>query len=310
MSNTFVHLFDFLSNKMRMSHIYQPVMLIHLLQNGGRAPVGEIARAILLHDPTQIEYYEEITKRMPGRVLTNNRGITERKGDTYQLKGFSDLTVAEVNQLVSSCQSRLNKFLRKRERAIWSHRTKSSGYIRSAVKLQVLAQAKSRCLLCGASDKFRPLEVDHIVPRNHGGGDDISNLQALCYSCNAMKRDTDDTDFREITKSYNYRIPGCEFCDPTPQTVLSINELSFTIAAPSPAAKGHTLLVPRRHVEDYFDLYQPELNAIQRDLLNIKNGLQESDATISGFRVGFESGPAVGQPASHCYLNLIPRRSQ
>ncbi|WP_411875608.1 HNH endonuclease [Vulcanococcus limneticus] len=35
----------------------------------------------------------------------------------------------------------------------------------------------------------RALEVDHIVPRNHGGSDDLSNLQALCFRCNAGKRD-------------------------------------------------------------------------------------------------------------------------
>ena len=30
--------------------------------------------------------------------------------------------------------------------------------------------------------------MDHIVPRNQGGSDDLSNLQALCFRCNAGKR--------------------------------------------------------------------------------------------------------------------------
>ena len=34
----------------------------------------------------------------------------------------------------------------------------------------------------------RALEVDPIVPRNQGGSDDLSNLQALCFRCNASKR--------------------------------------------------------------------------------------------------------------------------
>ncbi len=34
----------------------------------------------------------------------------------------------------------------------------------------------------------RALEVDHIVPRNQGGSDDLSKLQALCFRCNAGKR--------------------------------------------------------------------------------------------------------------------------
>ena len=57
---------------MRMSHIYQPVMLLTLLQQGGKCSETEIAKAISIHDPTQIEYYEAITRNMVGRVLTRH----------------------------------------------------------------------------------------------------------------------------------------------------------------------------------------------------------------------------------------------
>ena len=67
MSVTFDMLSDFLLNQMRMSHIYQPIMLSQLLENEGRATVTDIASAILRHDPSQVEYYENITKQMPGR---------------------------------------------------------------------------------------------------------------------------------------------------------------------------------------------------------------------------------------------------
>ena len=46
---------EFISTKMRMSHIYQPVMLLTLLDNAGRCHQQEIAKAILAHDPSQID---------------------------------------------------------------------------------------------------------------------------------------------------------------------------------------------------------------------------------------------------------------
>ena len=309
MSMAFEQLSDFLNNRMRMSHVYQPAMLIQLLQNGGRASATDIAKAILLRDPTQVSYYEEITKRMPGRVLTQNTGITKRERDNYYLKDFNELSSKEVSQLIELCQSRLDQFLDERNADPWMHRKRSSGQISSTLRYQVFERAKRSCELCSIHEVQKALEVDHIVPRSLGGGDDISNLQALCYSCNAMKRNTDDTDFRGVIDSYSYRKAGCEFCAPQPGPVLSMDELSYSVSAPSPISKGHTLFVPKRHIEDYFDLYQPELNAIQRNLEGGRKRLQESDASITGFTVVYESVRDTGPSVLHSYLGLIPRRS-
>ena len=94
----------------------------------------------------------------------------------------------------------------KRGNQIWSHRQKASGYISGTVQYEVLKRAKYRCELCGISAELKALDVDHILPRKHGGTDDSSNLQALCYTCNRSKRDRDDTDFRGIADSYKERI--------------------------------------------------------------------------------------------------------
>ena len=64
MSERFDELSDFIRKKMRMSHVYQPAMLIELLQNEGSASVESIAKSLLVRDPSQIEYYENITARI------------------------------------------------------------------------------------------------------------------------------------------------------------------------------------------------------------------------------------------------------
>jgi len=291
-----------------MSHIYQPVMLLELLRRGGSASTKQIAHALLSHDESQLEYYEQITRNMVGKVLTKNRGITSREGDRYNLNAFDALSSEEVKALIGFCKDKLDSYIEKRGKRIWEHRTKSAGYISGTLRYEVLKRAKFRCELCGILDKDKALEVDHIVPRNHGGTDDIHNLQSLCFSCNAMKRDRDNTDFRGIAESYSHRAEGCIFCEIPNERIVAENALCFAIRDAYPVTEGHTLIIPKRHVADYFDLYQPELNAISALLIHLRSELCRADHLITGFNTGANSGYDAGQTVFHCHIHLIPRR--
>ena len=199
MSQTFDHISKFLREEMRMSHIYQPVMLRHLLERGGQATVTSIAKAILLHDPTQVEYYKHIVKRYPGSVLSNpKKDLVERNGNSYAIKNFEDLSDADIEKLLNICDEKLVEYLDSMITSPWDHRRPSSGYIAGSKIYEVFKNAKYRCQLCGASAEHVALTVDHIVPRKLGGTDDLSNLQALCHQCNSRKRATDDVDFRGV----------------------------------------------------------------------------------------------------------------
>lgn len=292
---------------MRMSHIYQPVMLIQLLSNKGEATVNQIAKSILSKDESQIEYYEHITKNMVGKVLTKNRGITEKDKNQYRLIGYEQLDKDEIKELITLCHQKIDEYLEKRSDA-WSHRKKSSGYISGTIRYEVLKRAKFRCELCGISAEEKALEVDHIIPRNKGGSDDISNLQALCYSCNSMKRDKDDTDFRKVAESYNDREEGCLFCEIEKDRIIVSNELCYAIRDGFPVTEHHSLIIPHRHVADYFELYQPELNAVNQMINEIKDDIKEMDSDVTSFNVGMNCGEDAGQTISHCHVHLIPRR--
>jgi diadenosine tetraphosphate (Ap4A) HIT family hydrolase/5-methylcytosine-specific restriction endonuclease McrA len=303
----FLQLEDFIKSRMRMSHVYQPVMLMALLQGGGKASTTKIAKAILDHDESQIEYYEKIVGNMVGRVLRSH-GLVKKVNSDYFLSLDEKLSDRETSHLLELCREKLIEYEAKRGEQIWQHRKLSSGYISGTLKFEVLKDAEFHCELCGISADVRALEVDHIVPRNLGGADDLSNLQALCYSCNSMKRDRDETDFRKVRESFSRKIDGCPFCNLIEKRVVCENELAFAIRDKFPVTPLHTLVIPKRHVSEIFDLSRPETNACNELLGMAKQGINVADADVRGFNVGINNGEAAGQTVQHCHIHLIPRR--
>jgi ATP adenylyltransferase len=68
-------------------------------------------------------------------------------------------------------------------------------------------------------------------------------------------------------------------------------------------------LVPAIYEDDfYFDLRQPERNAIERLLEEGRARLREGYPEIAGFNVGINAGEAAGQTIFHCHVHLIPGR--
>ena len=310
---TYGELRAFLENKMRMSHVYQPAMLLALLDAGGEASVERIAQELLAHDQSQVEYYSKITREMPGRVLSNH-GVVEptksgRSTKGYCLPAFPELTDEQVDALKALCKEKISDYIEKRGAAIWDHRRNSAGYISGTLRYDVLKRAGFHCELCGIPADQKALEVDHIVPRSKGGPDALVNLQALCYSCNAMKRDRDDTDFRAIREGANQRAEGCIFCELPANRVIAYNELAYTIRDAYPVTKLHTLVIPRRHVQSYFELSQAEINATTALLKEGQENIRETDPYVTGFNVGINDGAAAGQTVGHCHVHLIPRRA-
>ena len=297
---------------MQMSHIYQPVMLKVLLENSGEASVDQIASALLTYDQSQVEYYGIRTKQMVGKVLTRN-GVVEPIRSGRATKGYrlnsEALTEAQRASLIAKCDKSISDYLDKRGERIWQHRASESGYVSGSTRYNVLKRAKYRCELCGAHETQVALHVDHIMPRSKGGPDDLSNFQALCQTCNTNKRAEDDTDFRGILDSYSDRDADCVFCNNCAERIIAENELCFAIRDGFPVTDLHTLIIPKRHVADFFDLYQPELNAIHDLLSRQRQSIMHEDKTVTGFNVGINAGKSAGQTVFHVHIHLIPRRN-
>ena len=167
MASSFKHLRDFIEKHMRMSHIYQPVMIKELLKYGGKADIRDIAAAFLARNESQLEYYEKITKDMPGKVLAKH-GIAERDGDQYRLTiDPSSLSAEERGELIRLCDAAINSYLQKRGAAIYDHRRAALGYLSGSLRYEVLKNAGFRCELCGISADESAIEVDHTGPFNN-----------------------------------------------------------------------------------------------------------------------------------------------
>jgi diadenosine tetraphosphate (Ap4A) HIT family hydrolase len=179
--------------------------------------------------------------------------------------------------------------------------------ISGKLRYAVLKRAGFHCELCGVSADERTLEVEHILPRKHGGSDELENLQALCLKCSADRAGGDDTDFRKVRESYDDRKEGCRFCQVIAAPVGS-NALSYAIRDGNPVTPLHTLIIPRRHVESFFDLHGGERNAIFALLDEMKSDIQHKDGTVAGFNIGVNNGETAGQSVPHVHVHLIPRR--
>jgi ATP adenylyltransferase len=307
MSKTYQKLKSYLS-KMRMFHIYQPLLLIELIKGNGKTTGNNIAKSFLSYDETQIDYYKHITKIMPFKVLSQHFKELKRVKENYTFEDF-DLTENQKEELIDLYRKKLNQKIDKTGiKKIFGHRKLSSGIISGSIRYKVLLRAKNRCESCGISNDKKQLEVDHIIPRSKGGKDELSNFQALCYTCNSQKSNKDDTHFKKILESYNHRKKGCIFCNISQSKIIKSNELAVVIKDNYPVTKHHCLIIPKRHCSDYFDLYQPEINAISQLINQMKDEFEKKDKTIKGFNIGNNSGAVAGQTIFHCHIHLIPRR--
>ncbi len=304
--NKYHVLAEYLSKRMRMSHVYQPVMIMKLLSNQGKAKADEIALDLVQNDLSQVEYYTERVNQMVGKVLRNNQ-IVAKEGGEYQLIGFEELSGDEREKLIELCAIKITEYKKKRGMKIWDHRRKNRSPIDGSIRYQVLNRANNVCEVCGISSEIRALEVDHIVPKNWNGPDELSNYQALCYKCNTNKRDTDDTDFRKRVQLFGNRDEHCVFCTIQREIVFE-HPLAYVIKDKFEVTPGHHLIIPKRHFDNYFELKSAELLAFNELLLKTKDKLRNEDPSIEGFNIGINQGAIAGQTIFHTHMHLIPRR--
>ena len=194
---------EYLTKKMSMTEVYQPVIIKELLLRGGECSTSDLALVIARYDLSVLDYYQKIVMRYPRQTLTRH-GIIRYQPDGKLFKFIPSIVDVENADLeIETCDTQI---------ALWQERKRNrerSPQVNESVRYSVLKRAKGKCESCGIPAFNRPIDVDHIVPQSladkygkvwkDGALIEVHserNLQALCYKCNRAKRDSDSTDFR------------------------------------------------------------------------------------------------------------------
>ena len=100
----------------------------------------------------------------------------------------------------------------------------------------------------------------------------------------------------------------CLFCNVSESGCAYENNLAYASYDSYPVSKHHCLIIPKRHIKDYFELSKDELTACDELIKIIKDEILKKDLSVKGFNLGTNIGKVSGQSILHCHFHLIPRR--
>ena len=100
----------------------------------------------------------------------------------------------------------------------------------------------------------------------------------------------------------------CLFCNSKISGITHENDLAYASYDTYPVSDLHCLIIPKRHVKDYFDLSNEELIACNDLIRIVKDEFTNKDNTVKAFNIGTNIGKISGQSIMHCHIHLIPRR--
>jgi diadenosine tetraphosphate (Ap4A) HIT family hydrolase len=100
----------------------------------------------------------------------------------------------------------------------------------------------------------------------------------------------------------------CLFCNIKESGLALENDKAYASYDSYPVSHLHCLIIPKRHVKDYFDLTDEEILSCNDLIKRIKNEILKKDSSVLGFNIGTNAGKIAGQSIMHCHIHIIPRR--
>lgn len=101
----------------------------------------------------------------------------------------------------------------------------------------------------------------------------------------------------------------CPFCNRAPETIIDSQGSVYAIRDSFPVAAGHSLVIPYRHTQNYFEMTDEERRDADILLFRLRDNILSEDNSAVGFNIGMNCGEVAGQTVLHAHIHLIPRRA-
>jgi len=99
---------------------------------------------------------------------------------------------------------------------------------------------------------------------------------------------------------------ACPFCVPEPSQLLVSEGLVLALRDGYPVSRGHSLIVPRRHVGSFGEASLDEQSAMLAMLQRVR-AMLDAELRPDGYNIGINDGAAAGQTIMHVHMHVIPR---
>lgn len=105
------------------------------------------------------------------------------------------------------------------------------------------------------------------------------------------------------------QINNCRFCyDKIKDRIIAEVGSVVAIEDNYPVSKGHILIIPKNHSDNYFELSDEEKRDADLLITQLRRKILAEDPSVTGFNIGMNCGESAGQTIFHTHIHLIPRR--